>query len=372
MRSNWLEFSMRRRVAEPLRVLVAGWLNSPHVTAWVEAVKAAGHDVHLAGRDAPQFPASVSNEKAHRLPADAPPLVRGLRMSRALARVAADVSPDLVHAHFLTEFGWMAAREGLRPLISSAWGSDVFGVRGLSLRRSRRALEGSQLAFADSEHLARAARDLANVRVEIVRWGLDLDTYAPGDTTAAREALGVNHDGALVASVRGLDPLYNPVLLLEAFARVRRRRPSARLLLKNQKQHVTTKTKRAIERLGLRGAVMILGNVPAERMPNVYRAADVVVSIPSSDSSPRSVWEALACGRPVVVSDLPWAREELVDGSQALLTELEPLAVAEAIERAFDEERLGAEGRRLAEIELNPAIWSTRIDALYRSVVESR
>ena len=97
MRSSWLEFSMRRRVAEPLRVLVAGWLNSPHVTAWVEAVEAAGHDVHLAGRDAPQLPASASNEKVHRLPAGAPPLVRGLRMSHALARVAADVSPDLVH-----------------------------------------------------------------------------------------------------------------------------------------------------------------------------------------------------------------------------------------------------------------------------------
>jgi L-malate glycosyltransferase len=362
---------MRRRVADPLRVLVAGWLNSPHVTSWVEAVNEAGHDVHLVGRDAPQLPASASNEKVHRLPANAPPLVRGLRMSHALARVAADVSPDLVHAHFLTEFGWMAAREGLRPLICSAWGSDVFGVRGLSLRRSRRALEESQLAFADSEHLARAARDLANVRVEVVRWGLDLDTYAPGDGTAARQALGMDHDGPLIASVRGLDPLYNPALLLEAFARVRRRRPNTRLLLKNQKGHVTTKTTRAIERLGLRGAVVMIGNVPAERMPDVYRAADVVVSIPSSDSSPRSVWEALACGRSVVVSDLPWAREELVDGSQALLTELEPLAVAEAIERALDDERLGAEGRRLAETELDPSTWNMRIDALYRSVVES-
>jgi hypothetical protein len=197
---------MRRRVADRLRVLVAGWLNSPHVTAWVEAVKAAGHEVHLAGRDAPQLPASDSNEKVHRLPADAPPLVRGLRMSRALARVTAEVSPDLVHAHFLTEFGWMAAREDLRPLISSAWGSDVFGVRGLSLRRSRRALEGSQLAFADSKHLARAAQDLAGVRVEVVRWGLDMNAYAPGDRTAAREAVGVEHDGPLVASVRKRRP----------------------------------------------------------------------------------------------------------------------------------------------------------------------
>ena len=291
-------------------------------------------------------------------------------MSHALARIAADLSPDLVHAHFLTEFGWMASREGLRPLICSAWGSDVFGVRGLSLKRSRRALTGSELAFADSAHLARATRELADVPVEVVRWGLDLDTYAPGDRTAARQALDVDHDGPLIASVRGLGVLYNPVLLLEAFARVRRRRPTARLLIKNPTQHLTTSTKRAIERLGLDGAVMIVGNVPAERMPDVYRAADVVVSIPSSDSSPRSVWEALACGCSVVVSDLPWAREELVDGKHALLAALEPASVADAIERALDDEQLGTEGRRLVEAELDPAMWSKRIDALYRSVVE--
>jgi len=291
-------------------------------------------------------------------------------MSHALARIAADLSPDLVHAHFLTEFGWMASREGLRPLICSAWGSDVFGVRGLSLQRSRRALTGSELALADSAHLARATRELADVPVEVVRWGLDLDTYAPGDRTAARQALDVDHDGPLIASVRGLGAVYNPVLLLEAFARVRRRRPTARLLVKNPTQHLTTSTKRAIERLGLDGAVMLMGNVPAERMPDVYRAADVVVSIPSSDSSPRSVWEALACGRSVVVSDLPWAREELVDGKHALLAALEPASVADAIERALDDEQLGTEGRRLVEAELDPAMWSERIDALYRSVVE--
>jgi glycosyltransferase involved in cell wall biosynthesis len=159
--------------------------------------------------------------------------------------------------------------------------------------------------------------------------------------------------------------------LLEAFARVHQRRPSTRLLLKSPTQHVTTKATRAIERLGLDGAVIMLGSVPAERMPDVYRAADVVVSIPSSDSSPRSVWEALACGSSVVVSDLPWAREELVDGKHAVLAELEPLAVAEAIERAFDDEQLEVEGRRLAETELDPSTWSMRIDALYRSVVES-
>jgi len=45
-------------------------------------------------------------------------------------------------------------------------------------------------------------------------------------------------------------------------------------------------------------------------MPYFYRDSDVVVSVPSSDSSPRSVYEAMACGIPVIISDLEWYRNK--------------------------------------------------------------
>jgi glycosyltransferase involved in cell wall biosynthesis len=305
------------------------------------------------------------------LQATGPPLLRSLRLSKELARLAADLSPDLVHAHWLPESGWMAAREGLQPLICSAWGSDVLGVRGLGRHRAQLALNRSRLVFADSEHLARATRELTDVPVEVVRWGLDLERFSPGDKTAARRALGLDHDGPLIVSVRGLEPLYNPELLLEAFALVRRHQPGARLLLKSPDERVPPRVSSVIERLGLGQAVAVLGNLPVERMPDVYRSADVVVSIPSSDSSPRSVWEALACGRPVVVSDLPWAREELEHGRNALLTRLESTEVAATLEHALGEPSLGAAGRALAETELEPGTCTARIDALYRAVAAS-
>jgi L-malate glycosyltransferase len=364
-------------VGESLRVLVAGWLNSPHVTAWVASVAAAGHDVHLAGRAAPQWPALEPTEKVHPLAAHGPPLLGSLLASRDLARVAAQIEPDLVHALWLPEFGWMAARQGLHPLVSSAWGSDVLGTRGIGRRRSRRALDGSVLVLADSVALARAARALAgrDLPVEVVRWGLDLGRFAPGGVRAARESLGLAHEGPLVMGVRGLDSLYNPELLLEAFGRVHANRPDAQLLLKHPLEHAPPAVTELVERLGLGGAVVMLGNVPSERMPDVYRAADVVVSIPSSDSSPRSVWEALACGRPVVVSDLPWARDELVPDRHALLVPLDAEALAKAIGRVLDDReltrRLGTESRELAIAELDPEVCTARIDAIYRSVAEA-
>lgn len=359
-----------------LRVLVAGWLNSPHVRAWAELVERAGHDAMLVGRLAPGWPELELPVASRRLSAAWPPPLRGLAMSRALGRVARAYEPDLVHAHYLPEYGWMAARERLAPLICSAWGSDVLAVNGINRPRAKRALRASSLVFADSEHLGRELRPLAgaDVPVEVVRWGLDLKAFAPGDRAAAREALGLPAGGPLVASVRGLKPVYNPELVLEAFAQVRARRPDVRLLLKHPLTETPASVSAAIERLGLRDGVVILGNVPEERLPDVYRAADVVVSIASSDSSPRSVWEALACARPVVVSDLPWARDELA-GGQALLVPLEGGRVAEAVLRILDEaglaDRLGVAGRALAAAELDPDACAARVDSLYRSVVET-
>jgi glycosyltransferase involved in cell wall biosynthesis len=304
-------------------------------------------------------------------------MLRSLRMGRQLHEVAKLVDPDLVHAHWLPEYGWLAARERLHPLVCSAWGSDVFGVRGHAKRRSRFALGEAELVLADSADLARETRMLAgkDFPVEVVRSPLDLELFAPGDQKAAREALGLP-DARLVVSMRGLGPIYNPVLLLEAFAVVLGAHPDVRLVLKRPAGKAPLEVTSTVDRLGLSDAVIMLGSVSLKQMPDVYRSADVVVSVPSSDSSPRSVWEAFACGRPVVVSDLPWAHEELEHGRHALLTRLETGEIAASIARVLDDtaqaNRLGTESRALAMSELDPQRWLTRIDELYRSVAGSR
>lgn len=365
-------------MAEPLRVLVAGWLNSPHVAAWAEAVAASGHDVHVAGRVVPKWPELELSVPTHELPTALPPPLKGLRMSSELGRVARALEPDLVHAHYLAEYGWMAARERLAPTVCSAWGSDVLVPGRVARSRSRRALAAAELVFADSAHLAHETRALAerNVRVEVVRWGLDLERFAPGSAEEARRSLNLAPEGPLIAGVRGLRPIYNPELQLEAFARVRAEHPDARFLLKHPQTEIPADVQKAIARFGLTDALTVLGNVPVARLPDVNRAADVVVSVASSDSSPRSVWEALACGRPVVVSDLRWAREELLHEEHALLTPLDAQSLATTIGRLLDDPdlaaRIAANGRALAEAELDPATCAARIDALYRQVASRR
>src|SRR3954454_13353544 len=90
----------------------------------------------------------------------------------------------------------------------------------------------------------------------------------------------------------------------------------------------------------------IVGHVPYERMVDWYQAADVCVSVASSDSSPRSVWEAMASGTPCVVSDLPWVYELIEPERDALVVPIAPQPLAAALRRVLED---GALAGTLAE-----------------------
>ena len=72
-----------------------------------------------------------------------------------------------------------------------------------------------------------------------------------------------------------------------------------------------SKLKHKVKNLGLEDNIIWLGHVKYEEMCHYYNASDVVISVPSSDSSPKSVYEAMFCGRPVIITDLEWSHEIL-------------------------------------------------------------
>ena len=65
--------------------------------------------------------------------------------------------------------------------------------------------------------------------------------------------------------------------------------------------------------LGIEDLIEWIGGLEYDDMPSYYNAADLVISIPDSDSSPKTVYEAMFCKKPVIVSDLDWVYEILGD-----------------------------------------------------------
>jgi glycosyltransferase involved in cell wall biosynthesis len=108
-------------------------------------------------------------------------------------------------------------------------------------------------------------------------------------------------------------------------------------------------------------------------MPDYYRVADACLSITSSDSAPRSVFEAMACGAPCVISDLPWAHEQLADERDVLIVPVDAGAVAGAVGRLLADGELSAgvarRARAFVEHEHDSAVHMDRLADVYRSLL---
>ena len=352
------------------RVLMLGPVNHPHVEHLALAMRERGLEVTAAGHVEPDLPPTAlpaagvgvrpAPQASWRTPGGAAAHVRWIR------RLGRELRPDVVHAHWLCGYAALAALAGASPLVAMAWGSDVLRADRLRTLANRIAVRRARVAMADSQALLERLVALGAPRdaTVLVNWGVDLDVFAPpnGNRPDLRRRLGLE-PGPVILSPRSLTPVYNPDTIVAAFELVAETRPTAQLVMKH---------------MGL-GAppvanprVHLVGHVPYERMAWYYQAADVCVSIPSSDSSPRSVWEAMACGCPVVVSDLPWVRELISPGRDALVVPIDAGALALAVDHVLGDREVAAglsrRGRRLAEAHRDQRAEMDRLADVYRRI----
>src|SRR4051794_29069648 len=311
------------RGGNPLRLLYVGPYNSPHVADLAIAMRERGHVVAAAGEvwggGLPHSSLPEHGVSTHELER---PRIRWMR------GVIRDFRPDVVHTHWMP-FAAIAALAGADPLVATAWGSDVYAA-GLKQRLLiRLALRRARVAMADSHDLAARLEAFGprSLRTTVVNWGVDLASFRPpteAERVEAKQRLGLGA-GPVVFSPRGLKDVYNPHVVREAFARVRDAVPEAQLVLKHGgKLPSDWKDAPGVHPVGL---------VESAEMADLFRAAAVTVSVAKSDSSPRSVWEAMATGSATVLSDLPWAHELIENERDALIVPAQADAVASAIER---------------------------------------
>lgn len=351
-----------------LRVVVLGPVNSPHLEDQALAVARRGHDVVVTGAPWPDLPPTS-------LPtAGIPVRIMARPWPLGLHRLLRDLRPDVVHAHFLPYAGG-AALVGARPLVATAWGSDVYRAGWKEALGNRLAVRRADAIAADSSPLLERMIELGapRDRMILLNWGVDLDAFTPVDEAARaalKRELGLG-PGPVVLSSRGLSDVYNPQTVLDAFALVARDVPDAQLVVK----HAAAGDVDLVE-LPLTDRTRLVGRVPYERMADYYRVADVCISIPWSDSSPRSVWEAMACGSVCVLSDLPWVHDLIEPGRHALVAPIEPAAVASAIRRLLDNPdartAIAAAARDLVERHRNERHELDRLEALYRRLADTR
>lgn len=177
-------------------------------------------------------------------------------------------------------------------------------------------------------------------KVSLIRYpGVNLQMFRPSaDKAKVRKELGLPGEGRIVFCPRGIGDYLNSDIIVEAAADVIKHFPETRFLFlvpEGSRGEWQTHLQR-IEELGIASNVMAVGKIPWEGMPAYYQAADAVVSISSNDSLPNCMLEAMACGTPVIMGDIPQIGEWVRDGTNGYsVPPRDPAALADRIERVF-------------------------------------
>lgn len=240
----------------------------------------------------------------------------------------------------------LAATLGL-PYVVKVHGSDLNVQANYRLRRPQiaSALRGARAVVAVSSALAGKARALgaAKDRVHLLYNGVDGARFRPGDQATARDALDLPSDARLVLYVGNLKESKGCLDLLEAFPAVLARHAGARLAFVGTGPAGPVLARRA-HQLGIAERVQLAGARPHDELPTWMQAADLL-SLPShNEGVPNVVLEAMACGLPVVASDVGGIPEVLPAHAGVLVQAHAPealaLALADALERDWQREAI--------------------------------
>ncbi|MFF1449438.1 glycosyltransferase family 4 protein [Streptomyces sp. NPDC058274] len=241
------------------------------------------------------------------------------REVRRIGRIVRETRPDVVHAH--SAKAGLAARLAVRGRVPTvfqphAWSFEAVGgvTAALALKWERRGARWASRVVCVSE-AERTTGERAGVAApwRVIPNGVDPARFCPAAAGAVRAGIpllaAVDPAAPLVVCVGRLCRQKGQDVLLEAWGSVARRVPGARLVLVGDGPDAE----------GLRAlapdSVLFAGAAP-DAVP-WYRAADLVVLPSRWEGMALAPLEAMACGRPVVVTDVDGARESLPPDVQA-------------------------------------------------------
>lgn len=263
--------------------------------------------------------------------------VNSVRQSRRLLRVQTFHSPVRREVELLLRDSASASdglgKKLLRPLYLSAY-------KRLAHRAEGEALHRSDAVITLSEYMKRLAgryHRVAPSKVTVIPGGVDVGRFHPGGgRRRARQALGLPGEATILLTVRRLTARMGLDRLIAAMPRVAAEVPNLVLII-GGRGSLEGRLRRQAAELGVGGRVRFAGQIPADRLPDYYRSADLFV-LPTRELEGFGLvtLEALACGTPAVGTAVGGTAEVLGGlGTENLLRADCPGALAAGIAAAL-------------------------------------
>jgi glycosyltransferase involved in cell wall biosynthesis len=353
------------------RILYVSDALSVHTRRWAEAFRDMGADVHVASFR----PAEIAGVTVHVLPTAGLGKAGYLLAVPRLRRLFTRLRPDVVHAQYVTSYGFVAALARLRPLILTAWGTDVL----ISPRESRlsrwlaqRALLAADEVTTVAEHMNAAVLALGAPasKVQAIPFGVDTALFCPPDSPR------LTTPPLRVISTRNFAPVYDVHTVVDAVRAVHAQGLDVHLDLVGDGP-LRPELESQVSAAGLQGRVTFHGHVNHIRLVELLGTSHVFVSSAVSDGNNVSLNEAMACGCFPLATDIAANSQWISDGRNGGLFQLRASEeLAQWIQRAAAEPSLRAaaavDNRRIVEERAEWRLGVYRMNALYERVAASR
>ena len=290
-----------------------------------------------------------------------------LRRMRCLKR---EHRLDVIDAHFAYPDGYAAVLLGrwLRvPVAITLRGTEARHVADpvlAPLVHAALSRAGRVFSVSDSLRQLAIAAGVDPAKVQVIGNGVDITKFSPQSRARARELLQIPSHAKVIVTVGGLVERKGFHRVIAAIPELRAKFPSLLYLIvggPSPEGDWTNRLSQMVAAQQLDGAVRFLGPMAADRLKEPLSAADVFVLATRNEGWANVLLEAMACGLPVVVTDVGGNREVVADPDLGVVIPFDDHqalvnAIAQALNKEWDREAIRAHA------EANT--WDTRVVTL--------
>jgi glycosyltransferase involved in cell wall biosynthesis len=344
-----------------MKILIFSDLNNPHSIKWINSLNNKG--IKIKGLGLTEFNensydpclghllSSLSpKEKIHKAKEGSFKKLLYLKSILRLKKEIKSFKPDILHSHYATSYGLLGALMGFSPNILSVWGSDIYDFPKKSFLH-RKVLEfnlrRADTILSTSHAMAKETNKFTHKEVKVTPFGVDTKIFCPIKVSSP-----FNKDCLVIGIVKTLEEKYGVEYLIRAFIILRKKYAHIRLLIVGG-GILLNKFSTMVEEHNLGQDVIFTGRIPYKEVQNYHNMIDIEVipSILDSESFGVSAVEAMACEKPLIVSNVGGLPEVVIDGVTGIVVPpKDSIAIANSLENLINNPelrtKLGKGGRK--------------------------
>jgi len=347
-----------------------------HTWRWVDYMQKMGYETHLISLKPPREEFKNPNVNIYVVPKkNLRNPINIISTIIKIRKLVKKINPDLINAHYITHYGFLAAMTG-KPFICSAWGADV----NIMPKKSRiikfltkYILKKALAVTCDAHHMARSLEGLGATKdkIKIIFYGVDLNK---DDPDKFRSKYPKEDNGNTIVTVRQLEPRYDPETIIRAVPYVKDEFPNTKFIIigdGSQKKYLEELAKS----LDCSKNVEFTGRIVNEDLPKYFVRSDIYVSTSLSDGGLSSATaEAMACELPVVVTAFGDNEKWVEDGKTGFIIPLQdPKSLAQRITKLLRNKKIGEKmgkiNRQIIKTRLNMDVEMKKLDQLYKNLI---